>query len=44
MVCRGGLSVTKDASFKRVVRRHGQETGQRYTEALTDLEGLSARE
>src|SRR6202167_2932978 len=35
--------MTKDASFKKVVRRHAQETGQRYTEALTDLEGLSAR-
>ncbi|HTX10739.1 MAG TPA: phosphotransferase [Solirubrobacteraceae bacterium] len=35
--------MTKDASFKRVVRRHAVETGQRYTEALTDLEGLGAR-
>lgn len=35
--------MTKDASFKKVVRRHAQETGQRYTEALTDLEGLGAR-
>jgi Ser/Thr protein kinase RdoA (MazF antagonist) len=35
--------VTKDASFKKVVRRHAEETGQRYTEALTDLEGLGAR-
>src|SRR5271169_5923131 len=35
--------MTKDASFKRVVRRHAEETGQRYTEALTDLEGLAAR-
>jgi Ser/Thr protein kinase RdoA (MazF antagonist) len=35
--------MTKDASFKRVVRRHAEETGQRYTEALTDLEGLDAR-
>ena len=35
--------MTKDASFKKVVRRHAGETGQRYTEALTDLEGLSAR-
>jgi len=32
--------MTKDASFKKVVRRHAEETGQRYTEALTDLEGL----
>ena len=35
--------MTKDASFKKVVRRHAEETGQRYTEALTDLAGLSAR-
>ncbi len=35
--------MTKDASFKKVVRRHAEETGQRYTEALTDLEGLAAR-
>src|ERR1022692_1565673 len=54
-VSRGGLSMTRDASFTKVVRRHagetGQrytealpgETGQRYTEALTDLEGLGAR-
>ncbi|HTV10955.1 MAG TPA: phosphotransferase [Acidimicrobiales bacterium] len=35
--------MTKDASFKRVVRRHAEETGQRYTGALTDLEGLGAR-
>jgi Ser/Thr protein kinase RdoA (MazF antagonist) len=35
--------VTKDASFKKAVRRHAEETGQRYTEALTDLEGLGAR-
>jgi Ser/Thr protein kinase RdoA (MazF antagonist) len=35
--------MTKDARFKRVVRRHAEETGQRYTEALTDLEGLGAR-
>ena len=35
--------MTKDASFKKVVRRHAGETGQRYTEALTDLQGLSAR-
>ena len=32
--------MTKDGSFKKVVRRHAEETGQRYTEALTDLEGL----
>src|SRR6202046_182892 len=35
--------MTKDASYKKVVRRHGEETGQRYTEALTDLEGLGPR-
>jgi Ser/Thr protein kinase RdoA (MazF antagonist) len=35
--------MTKKASFKKVVRRHAHETGQRYTEALTDLEGLGGR-
>jgi Ser/Thr protein kinase RdoA (MazF antagonist) len=35
--------MTKDASFKKVVRHHAQDTGQRYTEALTDLSGLGAR-
>jgi Ser/Thr protein kinase RdoA (MazF antagonist) len=35
--------MTEHGSFKKVVRRHAQETGQRYTEALTDLEGLEAR-
>jgi Ser/Thr protein kinase RdoA (MazF antagonist) len=35
--------MTKDASFKKVVRRHAEETGQRYTEALTDLKGLHER-
>ena len=35
--------MTKNASFKKAVRRHAEETGQRYTEALTDLEGLGAR-
>ncbi|HUH80054.1 MAG TPA: phosphotransferase [Solirubrobacteraceae bacterium] len=35
--------MTKDASFKKIVRRHAEETGQRYTEALTDLEGLGPR-
>ncbi|MEV0788226.1 aminoglycoside phosphotransferase [Kribbella sp. NPDC050459] len=35
--------MTKDGNFKKVVRRHAQETGQRYTEALTDLEGLDDR-
>jgi Ser/Thr protein kinase RdoA (MazF antagonist) len=35
--------MTKDAGFKKVVRRHAKETGQRYTEALTDLEDLGTR-
>ena len=35
--------MTKDASFKKVVRRHAEETGQRYTQALTDLEELQTR-
>lgn len=35
--------MTKHGSFKKVVRRHAEETGQRYTESLTDLEGLDAR-
>lgn len=35
--------MTKDGSFKKVVRRHARDTGQRYTEALTDLEGLEER-
>jgi Ser/Thr protein kinase RdoA (MazF antagonist) len=35
--------MTRDASFKKVVRRHAEQTGQRYTEALTDLEDLGAR-
>lgn len=35
--------MTRDGSFKKVVRRHAAETGQRYTEALTDLEGLETR-
>jgi Ser/Thr protein kinase RdoA (MazF antagonist) len=35
--------MTKDSSFKKVVRRRAQETGQRYTEALTDLEGVEDR-
>jgi Ser/Thr protein kinase RdoA (MazF antagonist) len=35
--------MTKDGSFKKVVRHHAQDTGQRYTEALTDLEGLGGR-
>lgn len=37
------LRVTKDGNFKKVVRHHALDTGQRYTEALTDLEGLSPR-
>jgi Ser/Thr protein kinase RdoA (MazF antagonist) len=35
--------MTKDGSFKKVVRHHALDTGQRYTEALTDLEGLGPR-
>ena len=35
--------MTKDSGFKKVVRRHAAETGQRYTEAKADLEGLDAR-
>jgi Ser/Thr protein kinase RdoA (MazF antagonist) len=35
--------MTTDGSFKKVVRRHAEETGQRYTQALCDLEGLQAR-
>ena len=35
--------MTKSSSFKKVVRRHAEQTGQRYTEALSDLEGLGAR-
>jgi Ser/Thr protein kinase RdoA (MazF antagonist) len=35
--------MTKHGSFKKVVRRHAHDTGQRYTEALTDLEGLETR-
>ncbi|GAB3435793.1 aminoglycoside phosphotransferase/kinase family protein [Flindersiella endophytica] len=35
--------MTRDGTFKKVVRRHAMETGQRYTEALADLEGLGAR-
>src|ERR1700743_1683632 len=37
------LAVAKDGSFKKVVRHHAQDTGQRYTAALTDLQGLGAR-
>jgi len=35
--------MTRHGSFKKAVRRHAEATGQRYTEALTDLEGLEAR-
>lgn len=35
--------MTKDAGFKKAVRRHAHETGQRYTEALTALEGHGTR-
>ncbi|HEX4126375.1 MAG TPA: hypothetical protein VHX67_02210 [Acidimicrobiales bacterium] len=35
--------MTRDAKFKKVVWRHAGETAQRYTDALTDLEGLSPR-
>jgi hypothetical protein len=35
--------MTKDANFEKVVRRHAGETRQRYTEALTDIEGLGPR-
>ncbi len=35
--------MTRDASFKKAVRRHAEQTGQRYTGALTDLKGLGVR-
>ncbi len=35
--------MTKDSSFKNVVRRHARNTGQRYTESLADLQGLGER-
>ena len=35
--------MTRHGSFKKVVRRHARETGQRYTEALADLEGVAER-
>ena len=35
--------MTRHGSFKKVVRRHARATGHRYTEALTDLEGLEDR-
>jgi Ser/Thr protein kinase RdoA (MazF antagonist) len=35
--------MTEHSSFKKIVRRHAADTGRRYTEALTDLEGLGGR-
>ena len=35
--------MTKASNFKKVVRRYAEETGKRYIEALTDLEGVDAR-
>ena len=35
--------MTKDGRFKKVVHRHAEETGQRYTQALTNLEELQTR-
>ncbi|MGN6485890.1 MAG: phosphotransferase [Thermomicrobiales bacterium] len=35
--------MTKHGRFKKAVRRHAEATGRRYTEALTDLEGLDDR-
>jgi Ser/Thr protein kinase RdoA (MazF antagonist) len=35
--------MTRDACFKKVVRRHTEETGQGYTEELTDLDDIGAR-
>ncbi len=35
--------MTKDGSFKKVVRRHAEDTDQRYTQALSDLEGVDGR-
>jgi Ser/Thr protein kinase RdoA (MazF antagonist) len=35
--------MTKHGSFKKAVRRHAQDTDQRYTEALSDLEGVGER-
>ncbi len=29
-----GIVITKDASFRKIVGRHSQEMGQRYTQAL----------
>lgn len=33
--------MTRSGSFKRVVRDHARRTGQRYTQALADLENIS---
>jgi Ser/Thr protein kinase RdoA (MazF antagonist) len=35
--------MTRNAGFKNVVRRHAAATGQRYTEALSGIEGLGSR-
>jgi Ser/Thr protein kinase RdoA (MazF antagonist) len=35
--------MTKNGSVKKVVRQHARDTGQRYTQALVDLQGLGAR-
>ena len=35
--------MTKHWSFKKAVRRHARDTDQRYTEALSDLEGVGER-
>jgi Ser/Thr protein kinase RdoA (MazF antagonist) len=35
--------MTKHGSFKKAVRRHARDTDQRYTEALSDLEGVGVR-
>lgn len=35
--------MTKHGRFKIVVRRHAETTGQRYTEALADLEDIESR-
>lgn len=35
--------MTKDGRFEKVVRRHAHETGRRYTEARSDLEGIEGR-
>lgn len=35
--------MTKEGSFKRAVRGHASDTGQRYTEARADLDGVDRR-